>query len=130
VRHDRLQDCCSPTLETQHGVVYDLNWPWEARKKRQTPHRYCGKTSLSTDRQDLSEHRLVVAYRSQAMVEERSCISTRRRPGLWWPAYPWTDSQLAVQALSGFVTLWLMRIVLLQLHARSTYRFVFLVPLE
>jgi len=43
-------------------------------------------------------------------------ISTSRRPGLWWPAHHWTDSQLSVHALSCFVALLLIRIVLLRLQ--------------
>lgn len=119
VRHDRLQDFFSPTLETHQGAVYDLSWQWDARKKRQIKHRYFGKTVLFTDRRELEARRIVEAYRSQALVEEMFRISKSRRPGLWWPAYHWTDRKLSVHALYCFVALLLIRMVLLRLHARN-----------
>ena len=61
---------------------------------------------------------MVVAYRSQAKVEEMFRISKSRRPGVWWPAYHWTESKLSVHALSCFLALLLIRIVLLRLQER------------
>jgi len=118
VRHDRLKDFFSPTLAVQRGAVYDLSWMWDRRKKRQLKHREFGKTVLFTDRQEVSDHRIVVAYRSQAKVEAMFRISKSRRPGLWWPAYHWTDSKLSVHALYCFLALLLIRIVLLRLQER------------
>jgi len=45
-------------------------------------------------------------------------ISKSRRPGVWWPAYHWTDSKLSVHALYCFLALLLIRIVLLRLQER------------
>jgi transposase len=118
VRHDRLNAFFAPTLHVEHGAVSDLQWEWDRRKKRQVTHRDFGKTVLCTDRQDLSDHRMVVAYRHQATVEDMFRSSTRRRPGLWWPAPHWTDSTLSVHALSCFLARLLSRIVLLRLQDR------------
>jgi transposase len=116
VRHDRLNDFFSPTLQVDQGAVQDLRWQWDTRKKRHIKHHDFGKTVLFTDRQELSDQRMVVAYRHQAKVEEMFRISKSRRPGLWWPAHHWTDSKLSVHALYGFVALLLIRIVLLRLQ--------------
>jgi transposase len=116
VRHDRLNDFFSPTLQVDQGAVQDLRWQWATRKKRHIKHHDFGKTVLFTDRQELSDQRMVVAYRHQAKVEEMFRLSKSRRPGLWWPAHHWTDSKLSVHALSCFVALLLMRIVLLRLQ--------------
>ena len=118
VRHDRLKDFFSPTLHVDHGTVTDLQWEWDQQKKRQIKHRDLGKTVLFTDRQEISDHRLVVAYRNQAKVEAMFRISKSRRPGLWWPAHHWTDSKLLVHALYCFVSLLLIQIVLLRLQDR------------
>src|SRR5205823_9728678 len=98
--------------------VQELYWQWDRRKKRQIKHDL-GKTVLFTDRQELEPRRMVIAYRSQAKVEDMFRISKSRRPGLWWPAYHWTDSKLSVHALYCFVALLLIRIVLLRLHERN-----------
>ncbi len=116
VRHDRLKDFFVPTLQLRQGAVVDLSWQWERRKKREIKHRDFGKTVLFTDRQELAAQRIVEAYRHQARVEEMFRISKSRRPGLWWPAYHWTDSKLYVHALYCFLALLMIRMVLLRLQ--------------
>jgi transposase len=118
LRQDRLKDFCSPTLRLHHGAVEALSWEWDRRKKRAIKHGTFGRTVLFTDRRELSDQRMVVAYRSQAKVEEMFRISKSRRPGVWWPAYHWTDSKLSVHALYCFLALLLIRIVLLRLQER------------
>lgn len=119
VRHDRLKEFFAPTLHLHHGRVQDLSWQWDQRKKRAIKHRDFGKTVLFTDRQELEPQRMVLAYRSQAKAEAMFRISKSRRPGLWWPAYHWTDSKLSVHALYCFLALLFIRIVLLRLHERN-----------
>src|SRR6266516_411767 len=116
VQLDRLKDFFSFTLRVDQGKVQELCWQWDRRKKRQMKHHDLGKTVLFTDRQELEPRRMVIAYRSQAKVEDMFRISKSRRPGLWWPAYHWTDSKLSVHALYCFVALLLRRIVLLRLQ--------------
>jgi transposase len=119
VRHDRLKEFFSPTRHLHQGRVQDRSWQWDGRKKRVSKHRDFGKTVLCTDRQELEPQRMVLAYRSHAKAEEMFRISKSRRPGLWWPAYHWTDSKLSVHALYCFLALLLIRIVLLRLHERN-----------
>ncbi len=116
VRHDRLQAFFAFTLRLDHKKVQELRWQWDQRKKRAIKHHDFGKTVLFTDRRELAPQRMVMAYRSQAKVESMFRISKSRRPGLWWPAYHWTDSKLSVHALYCFVALLLIRIVLLRLQ--------------
>src|SRR4029077_20720845 len=92
---------------------------WDQRKKRAIKHHDFGKTVLFTDRRELDPQRMVLAYRSQAKVEEMFRISKSRRPGLWWPASHWTDSKLSVHALYCFVALLSIRIGLLRLQASN-----------
>ena len=116
VRHDRLNDFFVPTLQLHQGAVVDLAWQWDRRKKREIKHRDFGKTILFTDRQELEARRIVEAYRNQARVEAMFRISKSRRPGLWWPAYHWTESKLHVHALYCFLALLMIRMVLLRLQ--------------
>ena len=119
MRHDRLKEFFAPTLQLHHGRVQDLRWQWDQRKKRAIKHHDFGKTVLFTDRRELAPQRMVMAYRSQAKVESMFRIRKSRRPGWWWPAYHWTESKLFVHALSCFVALLLIRIVLLRLQASN-----------
>src|SRR5256712_10945970 len=78
LRHDRLKDVCCATLTLDQGAVHDLHWQWDTQKKRHIKHHDFGKTVLFTDRQELSDQRMVVAYRNQAKVEEMFRISKSR----------------------------------------------------
>jgi len=119
VRQDRLKDFFFPTLHLSQGAVTDLSWQWDRRKKRAVKHRHFGKTVLFTDRQELEPQRMVEAYRSQFRVEQMFRISKSRRPGLWWPAYHWTDGKLYVHALYCFLAMLMIRMVLLRLQERN-----------
>jgi hypothetical protein len=118
LRHERLKDWCSPTLRLHHGAGEALRWEWDRRKKRAINHGTFGRPVLLTARRERSDQRLVVASRSQAKVEAMFRLSTSRRPGLWGPAYHWTDSTLSVHALYCFLALLLLRIVVLRLQER------------
>jgi transposase len=96
--------------------VAQLQWNWDKKKKTELKHRYLGKTILYTDRMDLSEQRIVSAYRSQWKLEQLFRITKSKRPGIWWPAYHWTDNKLRTHALVCFLALALLKIVLLRLQ--------------
>ena len=116
LRHDKLKQFFSYTLTMDNGKVVQLQWKWDSQKKIALKHCHYGKTILYTDRMDLSDDRIVMAYRSQSKLEQVFRISKSRRPGLWWPAYHWTDSKLRVHALTCFLALVLLKIILLRLE--------------
>jgi len=116
LRHDKLKQFFSYTLTMDDGKVVRLQWKWDSQKKIALKHCHYGKTMLYTDRLDLSDDRIVAAYRSQSKLEQVFRISKSRRPGLWWPAYHWTDSKLRVHAFTCFLALVLLKIILLRLE--------------
>ncbi len=116
LRHDRLKQFFSYTLTMDNGKVARLQWKWDSQNKIALKRRHYGKTILYTDRLDLSHDRIITAYRSQSKLEQVFRISKSRRPGLWWPAYHWTDSKLRVHALTCFLALVLLKIILLRLE--------------
>jgi transposase len=119
VAPDRLKEFFCGVVVADENGVYDLSWKWQRDKKVQIKHRYFGRTVLFTDRQELTDPRIVMAYQSQAKVESLFRISKSRRPGLWWPAYHWTDPKLQVHALCCFLAMLLVRIVLHRLQQKN-----------
>ena len=115
VRHDLLSQVFSYTLKGDGKRVVGLQWQWDTQKKVALKHQHFGRTLLYTDRKDLSAPRIVDLSRQQAQIEALFRISKSRRPGLWWPAYHWTDTKLRVHALTCFVGLLLIQIVLKRL---------------
>ena len=116
VRYDLLSQYFSYTLSIDGKRVVGMQWHWDSQKKVSLKHQHFGRTLLYTDRKELSAQRMVELYRQQAQIEALFRISKSRRPGLWWPAYHWTDTKLRVHALTCFLGLLLIQIVLKRLH--------------
>lgn len=116
IRHDLLAQYFSYTLSVKGKRVLGVQWQWDLPKKVHLKHQHFGRTLLYTDRQDLAAHRVVALSREQAQVEALFRISKSRRPGLWWPAYHWTDTKLRVHALTCFLGLLLLQVVLKRLY--------------
>ena len=60
---------------------------------------YLGKNILITNREEWSEEKIILAYRSQYLIENVFKEMKDRRIGGWWPMYHWTDSKIRVHAL-------------------------------
>ena len=116
VHRDLLSHYFSYTLSIDGKRVVGMQWHWNPQQKVTLKHQHFGRTLLYTDRKELSAQRIVELYRQQAQIEALFRISKSRRPGLWWPAYHWTDTKLRVHALTCFLGLLLIQIVLKRLH--------------
>ncbi len=60
---------------------------------------YLGKNILVTNREEWSEEKIILAYRSQYLIEDVFKEMKDRRIGSWWPMYHWTDSKIRVHGL-------------------------------
>ena len=57
---------------------------------------YLGKNILVTNRDEWGEERIILAYRSQFLIEDVFKEMKDRRSGTWWPLNHWTDSKIRV----------------------------------
>jgi len=60
---------------------------------------YLGKNILVTNREEWSEEKIILAYRSQYLIENVFKEMKDRRIGSWWPMHHWTDSKIHVHGL-------------------------------
>ncbi len=60
---------------------------------------HLGKTILISNRTEWSDERIIVAYRSQYLIEAVFKEMKDRTTGSWWPLNHWTDSKLRVHGL-------------------------------
>jgi transposase len=58
-----------------------------------------GKNIIITNRDDWDEAAIILAYRSQFLIEDVFKQMKDRRTGTWWPMYHWTDSKIMVHGL-------------------------------
>ncbi len=72
-----------------------------------------GKTILITSRVDWDDARIILAYRSQYIIEDVFKEIKDRVTGSWWPINHWTDSNIRVHGLYCTIAL-LLRTLLLR----------------
>ena len=60
---------------------------------------YLGKNILVTNRGEWSEEKIILAYRSQYLIEDVFKDMKDRHVGNWWPLHHWTDSKIRVHGL-------------------------------
>jgi transposase len=60
---------------------------------------YLGKNILVANREEWSEEKIILAYRSQYLIEDVFKEMKDRRIGNWWPMCHWTDSKIRVHGL-------------------------------
>ena len=58
-----------------------------------------GKNILISNRAEWDDERIILAYRSQYLIEGVFKEMKDREHGNWWPLYHWTDSKIRVHAL-------------------------------
>ena len=66
---------------------------------------YLGKTILFTDNHEWPPEDIILAYRSQYIIENAFKEMKHRKLGCWWPLYHWTDQKIKVHGLYCSLTL-------------------------
>lgn len=61
--------------------------------------RVLDKNILISSREECDDERIILAYRSQYLIEGVFKEMKDREHGNWWPLYHWTDSKILVHAL-------------------------------
>ena len=74
---------------------------------------HLGKNIIITSRECWDDSAIILAYRSQFIIENVFKESKDRRTGTWWPLHHWTDSKIRVHALYCTIAL-LMRALALR----------------
>ena len=109
---ESVQKQCREALHRQHlkhlvGYSIDmdenclprLRYQVDTKALDRLANTYLGKNLLITNRDEWSEERIILAYRSQFLIEDVFKEMKDRRIGSWWPLHHWTDSKIRVHAL-------------------------------
>ena len=73
---------------------------------------YLGKNIIITSRKKWSDWAIILAYRSQFIIEDIFKEMKDRRTGSWWPLHHWTDSKIHVHGLYCSIALLLRALAL------------------
>ena len=60
---------------------------------------YLGKNIIITDNHDWTTEDIILAYRSQYIIEDAFKQMKDRKTGTWWPMFHWTDQKIKVHGL-------------------------------
>lgn len=75
---------------------------------------YLGKNILITSRENWTTDQIIIAYRSQFIIEDVFKEMKDRHTGSWWPMHHWTDSKIKVHGLYCTIALLIRALMLRQ----------------
>ena len=99
LKRQHLKTLVAFTVEVDgHGpprLKYEVN----TKALDRLTNTYLGKNILVTNREEWSVEKIILAYRSQYLIEDVFKEMKDRRIGDWWPMHHWTDSKIRVHGL-------------------------------
>lgn len=73
---------------------------------------YLGKNIIITDNHNWSTEEIILAYRSQYIIEDAFKQMKDRKTGSWWPMFHWTDQMIKVHGLYCSLSLLLRALIM------------------
>jgi transposase len=111
-----LKQIIHTNVSERRGFAH-LEYSLDATSFDRLRNTYLGKNILITNRSEWDDERIVVAYRSQFIIENVFKEMKDRDVGTWWPLLHWTDSKIKVHAFYCTVALLLRALLLRRVHA-------------
>jgi transposase len=99
LRRQHLKSLVLWTIDVDEQDLPRLKYQVDTKALDRLANTYLGKNVLITNRDEWSEERTILAYRSQFLIEDVFKEMKDRRIGSWWPLNHWTDSKIHVHAL-------------------------------
>ena len=73
---------------------------------------YLGKNIIITDNHEWSSEDIILAYRSQSVIEDAFKQMKDRKTGSWWPMFHWTDHKIHIHGFYCSLALLLRSLVM------------------
>jgi transposase len=99
LRRQHLKDVIRVTIEDDPKGHPRLTYDLDTDAIDRIAESHLGKTILISNRAEWSDERIIVAYRSQFLIEAVFKEMKDRITGSWWPLNHWTDSKVHVHGL-------------------------------
>jgi len=112
LRRQHLKRLICYTIDVDKQDLPRLKYHVDTKALDRLANTYLGKNVLITNRDEWSEEKIILAYRSQYLIEDVFKKTKDRRIGSWWPLHHWTDSKIRVHALYCTVAILLRRLLL------------------
>jgi transposase len=112
LRRQHLKRLICYTIDVDKQDLPRLKYHVDTKALDRLANTYLGKNVLITNRDEWSEEKIILAYRSQYLIEDVFKETKDRRIGSWWPLHHWTDSKIRVHALYCTVAILLRGLLL------------------
>jgi transposase len=99
LKRQHLKPLVGFTVEVDEQSLPRLKYEVNTKALDRLTNTYLGKNILVTNREEWGEEKIILAYRSQYLIEDVFKEMKDRRIGSWWPMYHWTDSKIRVHGL-------------------------------
>ena len=90
------------TQENEHPI---LTYTANEKAYSELSDTYLGKNIIITDNHHWTTDEIILAYRSQYVIEDAFKHIKDRKTGSWWPMHHWTDNMIRVHGLYCCMTL-------------------------
>lgn len=92
--------------------IPELSYALDTQKLSEIANTYLGKNIIITDREEWTDEQIILAYRSQYIIEGVFKEAKDRETGTWWPQHHWTNSKIKVHGLYCTIALLLRALIL------------------
>jgi transposase len=87
------------TTVTENNNLPSLTYSLKDKAYSELSDTYLGKNIIITDNHGWSSEEIILAYRSQYIIEDTFKQMKDRKIGSWWPMFHWTDLMIRVHGL-------------------------------
>ncbi len=112
LRRQHLKALVRYVVEVDEQGLSRLQYEVDTGAMDRLSNTYLGKNILVTNREEWSVEKIILAYRSQYLIEDVFKEMKDRRIGSWWPMYHWTDSKIRVHGLYCTIAVLLRGLIL------------------
>lgn len=104
------------TVDADEQGIPRLHYELDSAALDRLCNTYLGKNILITNRHAWQQEKIILAYRSQFLIEDVFKEIKDRSIGSWWPMHHWTDSKIRVHGLYCTVAILLRGLALRRVH--------------
>ena len=105
------------TTVLEHKEIPTLTYSLNSKAYAQLADTYLGKNVIITDNHNWSTEDIILAYRSQYIIEDTFKQMKDRKTGSWWPMFHWTDQKISVHGFYCTLSLLLRALLMRKVRA-------------
>ena len=98
-----------------------LNYSINTKAQAELNDTYLGKNILFTDNHHGSTEEIILAYRSQYIIEDTFKQMKDRKTGTWWPMFHWTDPMIRAHAFYCSLALLLRALLMMKVQKGNLF---------